>query len=308
MINLADIRDPEVLHDFERGRTALRHIELDIIPIKGTFDLDHLKALHKHLFQDVYPWAGELRTVNIGKNGFKFCDYQQFGRHADYVFDQLKQDNFLKDLSPDAFAKKAAYYYQEINFGHYFREGNGRSIRTFFEQLSRGAGYELDWSIVPKNEYMLAVKESDDPNKLDGLISVFKRMISRQDANHSIQFEANTASTEPKKIDSVQNDKWIESKGKITLKDILKKTDGLPAMDNTLDVDAKILNAPVEKYQIVTENGVETVKVLLKGQDAIHNIRLENVPHLPKQLKNEMLDQAAAVNEPVIQRDNYMDL
>lgn len=307
LINLADIRDPKVLHDFERGRTALRHIELNMIPIKGTFDLNHLKAIHKHLFQDVYPWAGELRTVNIGKNGFKFCDYQQFGRHADYVFGQLKQENLLKNLSPDAFAKKAAYYYQEINFGHYFREGNGRSIRTFFEQLSRGAGYELDWSIIPKNEYMSAVKESDDPNKLDGLISVFKRMISRQDESPSI-LEANTASTEPKKTDSVQNDKWIESKGEITLKDVLKKTDGLPAMDNALDVDAKILNAAVEKYQIATENGVETVKVLLKGQNAIHNIRLENVPHLPKQLKNEMLDQAAAVNEPEIQRDNYMDL
>ncbi|MEB8638184.1 Fic family protein, partial [Bacillus cereus] len=152
LVNLADIRDAQTLHDFERGRTALRHIELNVIPIKGNFDLEHLKAIHKHLFQDVYSWAGQLRTVNIGKNGFMFCDYQQFDRHADYVFGQLKRDNFLKNLSPDAFAKKAAYYYQEINFGHYFREGNGRSIRTFFEQLSREAGYELDWSLVPKKE------------------------------------------------------------------------------------------------------------------------------------------------------------
>lgn len=47
LINKADIRDPEVLHNFERGRTALRHIEQEIIPIKGNFDLDHLKAIHK---------------------------------------------------------------------------------------------------------------------------------------------------------------------------------------------------------------------------------------------------------------------
>lgn len=71
LVNLADIRDAQTLHDFERGRTALRHIELDVIPIKGNFDLEHLKAIHKHLFQDVYSWAGQLRTVNIGKNGFR---------------------------------------------------------------------------------------------------------------------------------------------------------------------------------------------------------------------------------------------
>ncbi|MDF2650007.1 MAG: Fic family protein [Paenibacillus sp.] len=309
LINLADIRDPQVLHDFERGRTALRHVELDIIPVKGNFDLEHLKGIHRHLFQDVYPFAGQLRTTNISKNGFKFCDVRDFNRHADYAFDQLKQDNFLKNLSPDAFAKKAAYYYQEINFGHYFREGNGRSTRTFFEQLSREAGYDLNWSVVPKKEYMLAVKETDDPTKLDSLVDVFKRIITPKDGkDRSLHAEADAGATVPKKADSRQTNKWIEPKEEITLKDVLKNTKGLPAMDNALDVDAKILNAPVEKYQVSTKNGVETVKVQLKGQDAVHDIRLENVPHLSKELKNQMLDQAAAANELVIQKDNYMEM
>lgn len=309
LINLADIRDPDVLHDFERGRTALRYIELDIIPVKGKFDLEHLKAIHRHLFQDVYPFAGQLRTVNIGKDGFNFCDYQQFSRHADYVFGQLKKDNFLKNLKPDAFVKKAAYYYQEINYGHYFREGNGRSIRTFFEQLSREAGYELNWSVVPQNEYMAAVKETDDPTKLDSLIEVFKRVISLQDIKDQyLHIDLNTAAAKPQTVNSNQSDKWIEPKDEIILKDILKKTDGLPAMDNAFHVDANILNAQVKKYQINTEKGIETLKFQLKGQDTVHSIRLENVPYLPKKLKNEMLDQAAAVHEQVVQKDNYMEM
>ncbi|MGG3471540.1 Fic family protein [Neobacillus pocheonensis] len=309
LVNLADIRDPKVLHDFERGRTALRQIELDIIPIKGSFDLEHLKAIHKHLFQDVYPFAGQLRTVNIAKNGFKFCDYQQFDRHADYVFGQLKQDNFLKNLSPDAFAKKAAYYYQEVNFGHYFREGNGRSIRSYFQVLSNFAGHELDWSRVPKNEYMAAVKESDDPKKLDGLVKVFQKIITPvRDREITFTFADVPDKGKTAKQEKAPDEKWIEPKPGTTLKDLLKKTDGLPAMDNPTSIDAKILNSPVSKYQLITKNGNQSLRVQIQGREDIHNIRLEKTPYLTQQLKNNMLDQAAAtINQPVIQMDRYME-
>ncbi|MEB8638322.1 hypothetical protein P4H32_32360 [Bacillus cereus] len=79
-------------------------------------------------------------------------------------------------------------------------------------------------------------------------------------------------------------------------------------MDNAVNVDAKMLNTPVKRYRIVTENGVETVKVQLKGQEDVRDIRLEKVPHMPKQLKNELLEQAAAVNQPVMQMDRYMEM
>lgn len=283
LVNLADIRDQDMLHHFERGRTALRKIELDINPIKGNFDLMHLKLIHKHLFQDVYPFAGQLRTVNIRKNNFPFCNHEEFGRHAEYVFGQLKQDKYLKNLGPESFAKKAAYYYHETNFGHYFREGNGRAIRTFFEHLSKNAGYELDWSVVPKTEYLEAVKETDDPNKLDSLVNVFRRIMSKdgekEQALHSDGLQSEI------KNNPVKKESWIEPKAETTLKDVLKDTEGLPAIDNPIEMNANILNTPVSKYLLTFVNGCETLRVQLKGQETIQEIRLEKNIYLSKKTK-----------------------
>ncbi|MFS0841263.1 Fic/DOC family protein [Paenibacillus sp. 1P03SA] len=303
LINKADIRDPQELHDFERARVAYRHaeIELGVVKIKGNFDLDHLKGIHKHLFQDVYPFAGEVRTVNIGKNGFSFCNPLEFDRHTYYVFGQLKEDNFLRNLNVDEFSKKAAFYYQEINFGHYFREGNGRSIRTFFEELSRAAGYTLDWSAVPKQEYMAAVKETDDPNKLESLVNVIKRTITSE------KIKVVEKQVEEKKgKETIHERKWIEPKKELLLKDVLKKTDGLPAMDNAFDVDSAILNAPVKKYAISKANGKESLMFQLKGQEQVHNIRLEKIQNLSKQLKNQMIEQAAGLTATPQQLEPYM--
>ncbi|MBV6717232.1 Fic/DOC family protein [Paenibacillus chitinolyticus] len=304
LINKADIRDPQELHDFERARVAYRHaeIELAVVKIKGNFDLDHLKGIHKHLFQDVYPFAGEVRTVNIGKNGFSFCNPLEFDRHTYYVFGQLKEDNFLRNLNVDEFSKKAAFYYQEINFGHYFREGNGRSIRTFFEELSKAAGYTLDWSAVPKQEYMAAVKETDDPNKLESLVKVIKRTIASEKSElvQDKQLEKSQVRQDESKED------WIEPKKELLLKDVLKKTNGLPAMDNAFDVDSDILNAPVKKYAISKVNGKESLKFQLKGQEQVHNIRLEKIPNLSKQLKNQMIEQAAGLTAAPQQLEPYM--
>lgn len=185
LINIPGIREIEQLNEYERACTLLRKMELSSA-ISGKFDLEHLKAIHKHLFQDVYPFAGELRDVNIGKDGFNFCDHTFFQRHAEYVFGQLQDDRYLHNLDPEKFARKSAYYYQEINFGHYFREGNGRSTRAFFEQLSRAAGYKLDWSRVSAEEYMKAVIEAHDPKKLEALTDVFKKVSVR---NHEHEHE-----------------------------------------------------------------------------------------------------------------------
>ena len=70
--NLLDIRDLQQLAAFEANATTARLIELDAAPIEGRFDIAHLQAIHRHIFQDVYPWAGEFRTVNISKGGHLF--------------------------------------------------------------------------------------------------------------------------------------------------------------------------------------------------------------------------------------------
>ena len=77
--NIHNIRDSESLADFEYLKSSMRLFHLELNPIQGNFDLKHLQEIHKHLFQDVYKWAGELRTVDISRGG------TDFGR-ADFIF------------------------------------------------------------------------------------------------------------------------------------------------------------------------------------------------------------------------------
>src|SRR5260370_26094427 len=70
--NILDVRDPQHLAAFEANATAARLIELDAAPLEGRFDVAHLKAIHRYIFQDVYPWAVEFRTINISKGGHLF--------------------------------------------------------------------------------------------------------------------------------------------------------------------------------------------------------------------------------------------
>jgi len=122
--NKLDLRDAELLDRFERRAAAQRAAQG--IP-SGKFDLAHLRAIHRHLFQDVYDWAGELRTVEIAKGGnqFQFRQYITTGM-AD-VHRRIVAAKFLKGLSARAFADKAGEIIGDINYVHPFREGNGRT-------------------------------------------------------------------------------------------------------------------------------------------------------------------------------------
>jgi cell filamentation protein len=118
---LTDAADPDRI---ERLHTA--NCMLEAVP-RGSFDLAHLRAIHRHLFQDVYDWAGELRTVEIskGRQQFRFRQYIQTGM-AD-VHCRLVGTRFLHDLATAAFAEQAAVIIGDINYIHPFREGNGRT-------------------------------------------------------------------------------------------------------------------------------------------------------------------------------------
>ena len=120
---LGIINDKE-LHAIERRLVADRISEG---APSGSFDLAHLQAIHRHLLQDVYDWAGELRTVEISKGGhqFQFRQYIQTGM-AD-VHRRLRTADFLKGLSAAEFAREAAVIIGDINYVHPFREGNGRT-------------------------------------------------------------------------------------------------------------------------------------------------------------------------------------
>lgn len=150
--NRFGISDYERLQPIETAFAFKRARQLEARGITGKFDIPHLKAIHKYLFQDVFPWAGEFRVVNISKGNSRFGPALHIiGALAD-ALDKLKRERFLVDLAPSAWAQRAAFYLGEINAIHPFREGNGRTQREFIRQLGLPAGHPLSWAGFTQTE------------------------------------------------------------------------------------------------------------------------------------------------------------
>ncbi|HDX1051033.1 TPA: Fic family protein [Pasteurella multocida] len=156
LLNKKGIKDQTELDKYERTASYIRALELDITPIKGKFNLAHLKAIHKHLFQDVYSWAGNVRDGYLQKGEQDFTMGYRIVPEAEKLFDQLKKEQFLKKTSPEQIAGRLAYYMGEINAIHPFREGNGRTQRVFISQLAKEAGYELNFKNVTQEQMIEA--------------------------------------------------------------------------------------------------------------------------------------------------------
>jgi cell filamentation protein len=150
--NVLGITDPDELDRVEAALVALRTNELSFTPMDGNFDLAHLRAIHRHLFKDVYPWAGELRTVDITKGDTRFASCEQIESYAPQITEALARERFLHDLTIREFSERAGHYLGELNVLHPFRDGNGRSIREFIGQLARAAGYRIDWEGMLRSE------------------------------------------------------------------------------------------------------------------------------------------------------------
>lgn len=159
LINKLDIHDSDILHDAERELTARRLLQLQQDPIKGKFDYNHLKRIHKFLFHDLYPWAGKERSVDITKSNM-FCRAAFLSGQAGEIFSKLKREALLEGLSKDEFIQRAVYYFGEINALHPFREGNGRTQREFFRELAIHAGHEINYSFINEEEMVEASRDS----------------------------------------------------------------------------------------------------------------------------------------------------
>ena len=157
--NKFNIRNSDELQMAERRLAKYRAEELMHAPIKGQFDFSHLKRIHYYLFQDIYDWAGEVRTVDIAK-GNLFCRYFAIQSEAERIFQELRSEKYLQDLNAGAFAERLAYYFSEINALHPFREGNGRAQREFIRQLAFQNNYFLSYAGITKDEMVRASIES----------------------------------------------------------------------------------------------------------------------------------------------------
>ncbi len=120
---------------------------LDTLPA-GKFET--LQAIHKYLFEDIYDFAGEIRTVNMAKGNFRFAPLIYLQAALENI-DKMPQTNF------DEIVEK----YVEMNIAHPFREGNGRSTRIWLDHILKNEiGKVVDWSKVDKEDYLLAMERS----------------------------------------------------------------------------------------------------------------------------------------------------
>lgn len=114
----------------------------------GTFDA--LAKIHKYLFEDIYDFAGKLRTVNISKGGFRFAPLMYLEAALSNI-DKMPQSNF------DEIVEK----YVEMNIAHPFREGNGRATRIWLDMIfKKELKKVVDWGKIDKDDYLLAMERS----------------------------------------------------------------------------------------------------------------------------------------------------
>lgn len=150
--NKLGLRDAAQLEAFELEMTTLRARE----PLpRGKFNAGHYCRVHRHLFQDVYSWAGKYRTVRTAKGGNAFC-------YPDYIDSEMTKlfatiPAALGANGPEDFITKAAEFLGELNAIHPFREGNGRSQLTFMAMLGEAAGFELDFARVRRDSFIPAM-------------------------------------------------------------------------------------------------------------------------------------------------------
>ncbi|AXH37456.1 cell filamentation protein Fic (plasmid) [Humibacter sp. BT305] len=149
--NLVGAETKIALDDAEGDLAFTRGMQLMDRPPKPTGDLDELQAIHRQLFQDVYEWAGQLRTVDIRKNtpgAEYFLPVSMIERASVFAAGELREDNMLRGLDRERFVDRLAYHYDAFNYIHPFREGNGRTQRVFWNRIARDAGWQLDWRSV----------------------------------------------------------------------------------------------------------------------------------------------------------------
>lgn len=176
--NLLGVKSSDELKRLEPQIVFANELELRSLRIPRTNDLDELLLIHKQLFRGVYDWAGKIRTVDLKKHGSKeyFLIVGKITSAAEYVFAELTKEDYLKHLPLDIFNKRMAHYFDQLNYIHPFREGNGRAQRVFWSRVAEDAGYEIDWSRVAVGENDEASRLATEAFDLSGLYTMFSKI------------------------------------------------------------------------------------------------------------------------------------
>lgn len=173
LINKFNIQNEEQLAKIEASITLAKTAELERNPISTTFDFEHYKQIYRYLFEDLYEWAGSVRTVDISKKGTNFISAENIEVVANACFDRLKSHNYFRNFDFEDFVENIVDFYCSTNMLHPFREGNGRTQRIFIAQLIRFGGYDINFSEIDTDELMVATIQSAN-GITDYLKEIFK--------------------------------------------------------------------------------------------------------------------------------------
>jgi cell filamentation protein len=184
--NVKKITGPDQLRTFEEAQTRGRLVELASHPLPATFDYDHMKAIHRHIFQDVYEWAGEERVGPVGFMSKEGHSYYPGGPSltaaAEAEYAKLASKDLLRGLDKGQFVDELAERWGELNVIHSSREGNTRTQFVFFSQLAEQAGYRIDTDAFKvgsplRDEFVRARFHSQDTGSNTRLAAVLSKMI-----------------------------------------------------------------------------------------------------------------------------------
>ena len=187
--NKLGITDPAALSRAATDSTALRLAELQTTPVRGGFDSAHLQAIHHHVFQDLYDWAGELRPIDAGS-----VPGSQVEKSLNSVLDRLSRENQLKGLSAKEWAHSASAYLYDLGAIQPFLAGNEITIHEFLIELARKNNLSLQLNATAE----LAVENADVQVQLLEQSANLRRMVM-------LAMDTNPISLKPDRGRTIEN-------------------------------------------------------------------------------------------------------
>lgn len=183
LINRLGLTDTQALNAAEEQFVNIRMAELDAVPAEATFDLKHLCQIHERLFGDVYPFAGQIRVVDLSKGHQLVLPFRLIESEAEQCFRWLHAQRLLAGLDVATFGSEVGFFLGWVNKIHPFREGNGRTQRLLIDQLALHNGYVIEWSAMSKSAMVEACREArgdkQDCARLSKLIALNTVQISK---------------------------------------------------------------------------------------------------------------------------------
>ncbi|NYI80631.1 Fic/DOC family protein [Nocardioides panzhihuensis] len=148
--NLLGITDATELDEATNAFVSVAWADLETQPAPDRIDRAYLHGVHRHLFRDLFSWAGKVRDVDVMAAGTSvvYCPVAEVEQRIDDAFDELVQHDFLQGLDYLDFAAKLARFWTKLTVAHPFRDGNTRSQTFVIARLAEAAGHPIAWERV----------------------------------------------------------------------------------------------------------------------------------------------------------------